>query len=93
MTIIWALKDSLSGEYLTKHNTLQRLSTTTRTFQTYNKAIKVSNNYYTYFWIAVKRFSYGSRYYRIDVNDKKFKDYVYKLFKERRLEPVEIIIK
>lgn len=92
MTIIWTLKDSLSGEYLTKADTLQRLSTTTRTFQKQDKARKVANDYHTYIWVAIKELSYGRRHYRVNISDKKFKDYVYKLFTERRFEPTQVSI-
>lgn len=61
MTIIYALKDSLSGEYLTKADTLQRLSTTTRTFQKERQAQKVAHKSSTYFWMAVKQLCYGQK--------------------------------
>ena len=94
MTIIYALKDSLSGEYLTKADTLQRLSTTTRTFQKQQQAWKVTRKSSTYFWIAVKQMCYGQpRGYRVDISSDSFKKYVHKLQFERPLSVVPVDIR
>lgn len=94
MTIIYALKDNLSGEYLTKASTLQRLSTTTRTFQTKNRAQKVARDNRTYFWMAVNEFCAGQpKGYRVNISDEKFKKYVLKLQFDRPLEVVSVDIK
>lgn len=93
MTTIYALKDSLSGEYLTKADTLQRLSTTTRTFQKERQAQKVARKSSTYFWMAVKQLCYGQpRGYRVDISSRRFKNYWDKLQLKRPLSVVPINI-
>ena len=94
MTVIYALKDNLSGEYLTKADTLQRLSTTTRTFQKKEYAHKIAQDSRTYFWMAVKQWCYGQpRGYRVDVSSQEFKQYTFKLQFEHPLSVVPVDIR
>lgn len=90
MTTIYALKDSSTGMYLTKHNTFQELSTTTRTFQTKEKAYKVARKESTYMWILVKKLTYGRRYARINISNENFKKRVRTILSNKPLQVVNV---
>lgn len=92
MTTIYALRDNLSGMYLTKHNTFQELSTTTRTFQSKEKAYKVAKKESTYMWILIKRMTYGQRYARVNISDEYFKKRVRQMRTDETLQVVDVTI-
>lgn len=92
MTIIYALKDTLSGEYLAKDDILRKLSTTTRLFQKKNKAYKVASDIHTYFWMAVKLWTYGQRNARVNIADDKFKQFYHDWKFNRALQVVPVNI-
>ena len=93
MTIVYALKDTLSGEYLAKDDILRKLSTTTRLFQKRDKAHEIANDITTYFRIAVRYLTFGQRNMRINIIDPDFKRFYYEWKFNRPLEVVEVDIK
>ena len=93
MTIIYALKDTLSGEYLAKDDILRKLSTTTRVFQKKNKAHEVASNINTYFRMAAAYITFGQRNMRVNIIDPDFKRFYYEWKFNRPLEVVEVDIK
>ena len=92
MTIIYALKDNLSEGYLTKADTLQPLSTTTRTFQKQERAYKVANNINTYMWMLVKELTHGQRYARVNISSPEFNKQLYDRYNTRRLTVIPVTI-
>jgi len=75
MASVYAIKDEVTGLYLTKQATFQPLTTTTRSFQKRLKAQEVIQKDTTLFWVAVNEL-YKIKKERIAIDGWEFKEFL-----------------